>query len=216
MHAEHADGDWAAGSACDAMPATRVRRYQMCDRRSWSRTEASACSACIAFLHLRWILFCAAAPLSRDASLPGRLPGIRSDPEARRSAMNALRSKRSIFCLRASVVKYSCLLSLRWSCRYSSIAQMSAWVDGLSPAGSPIVHRSLEPSQSMWRRRFVSIPDSRLARPASGQGVDSDPRIASSASMSPRSVTSSRASPSLHRRTRPGACSTGCGHSHRS
>ena len=39
------------GSACDPMPA--VRRYRMRGRRSWSRTEASACSACIALLHLR-------------------------------------------------------------------------------------------------------------------------------------------------------------------
>jgi hypothetical protein len=58
------------GSACDSMPATRDRRYRMRDRRSWSCTEASACSACIASLHLRWILFCAAAPQSRDAPLP--------------------------------------------------------------------------------------------------------------------------------------------------
>jgi hypothetical protein len=43
------------GSACDSMPAARVRRYRMRDRRSCSSTEASACSACIAFLHLRWI-----------------------------------------------------------------------------------------------------------------------------------------------------------------
>ena len=69
------------GSACDSMPATRVRRYRMRDQPSWSRTEASACSACIALLYLRWILFCAAAPQSRDAPLPGRLPEIRRRPQ---------------------------------------------------------------------------------------------------------------------------------------
>ena len=62
-------------------PATPLRQHRMCDRRSWSRTEASACSACIALLRLRWILFCAAVPRSRDAPLPGRLPEIRCTPQ---------------------------------------------------------------------------------------------------------------------------------------
>jgi hypothetical protein len=43
----------------------------MRDRRSWSCTKASACSACIALLHLRRILFCAAAPQFGHAALPG-------------------------------------------------------------------------------------------------------------------------------------------------
>src|SRR5580698_8325608 len=47
----------------------------MRDRRSWSCTEESACSACIALLHLRWILFCAAAPQSRGAPLYRRVAG---------------------------------------------------------------------------------------------------------------------------------------------
>jgi hypothetical protein len=68
-----------SGSACDSMPATRDRRYRMRDRRSWSRTEASACSACIASLHLRWILCCGATVTRRTP--PGRLPEIRRTPQ---------------------------------------------------------------------------------------------------------------------------------------
>ncbi len=77
------------GAACDPMPATHVRRYRMRDRRSWSRTEASACSACIALLHLRWIPFYAAAPQPRDASLRGSLPKIRRTPQCFRSLVVA-------------------------------------------------------------------------------------------------------------------------------
>ena len=90
------------GSACDSMPATRVRRYRMRDRRSWSRTEASACSACIALLHLRWILFCAAAPQSRDAPLYRQVAG--------NSSHAAVISKVSS----TDAYRYACCCNERW------------------------------------------------------------------------------------------------------
>jgi hypothetical protein len=78
MHAKHADVDRTTAQPV-APCRQRVSVDRMRDPPSVSRTEASACFACFArivFLHLRWILFYAAAPQCRDADPAKRDPNI--------------------------------------------------------------------------------------------------------------------------------------------
>ena len=108
-------------STCDSMPATRARRYRMRDRRSWSHTEASACSACIAFLHLRWILFCAAAP-RRPRRTPSRQVAENSSHAAVISKVSSADNSAQFICMghafdrEARVVRLGALLLLSRSC----------------------------------------------------------------------------------------------------
>ena len=108
-------------STGDTMPATRARRYRMRDRRSWSHTEASACSACIAFLHLRWILFCAAAP-RRPRRTPSRQVAENSSHAAVISKVSSADNSAQFICMghafdrEARVVRLGALLLLSRSC----------------------------------------------------------------------------------------------------